>query len=252
MFKHSIYNQISVYDTGGTGDAVVFLHGLAAHAAYGEFLLNAFPGKRIFIPEFPGHGGSELPTEEIDVYQIALGLRAVLTHFGIEKPIICGHSLGGQVAILYAIIYPDDVRSEILISPAGLELFEDYQKQLIMNTLQLGSLFHNLFAPALKGTEIKELASLPSASIIRQYTQSMMDRPVKELLNRVQCPVSVLFGTNDPLIPNQMFNPGSPLRFAEKAVASHPNFHVIPLPGCGHWPMVENQALLVDAIKALK
>ena len=48
------------------------------------------------------------------------GLESWCYKMGIDKMILCGHSLGGYIAVKYAYKYPQQIISLVLLSPAGV------------------------------------------------------------------------------------------------------------------------------------
>ena len=58
-------------------------------------------------------------TEETEDFFIE-ALKAWYDQQGLEKMILMGHSLGGYLAALYAMRYPEDVKHVILVSPAAV------------------------------------------------------------------------------------------------------------------------------------
>lgn len=249
MFTQSHFKEFAVYDNQLKGQPIVFLHGLGANATYGEFLVAAYPANRIVLIDLPAHGASQYADSDIDVYKIALDLFGLLEHYGIEQPIICGHSLGGQIAFLYDIVHPNLTKSLILLSPAGLEDYNGFQKQAVLSSLSFGNFMHQLFIPKIN-TSIKVAGGrTPDGSAVSDYIKSMLERPVNDLLDRISCPVTVIFGENDTLIPNRLFNMDSAVVFAHKVLDKYPNFRIFPLTNCGHWPMAENLNGLVKLLK---
>lgn len=251
LFVKSIHNGISVFELDGKETPVVFLHGLGGQALHGAFLTHAFPNHRIILIELPGHGQSPRRKEDPDIYLITQEIHQLLLHLGVEKPIICGHSLGGQMALLYAVMYPESLSSLLLIAPAGLEEFDATQKLFILNAWNMSSMFQNFIPPPMLNDLIPEQVIMPNTDVTASYMGSMLDRPMKGLLDRVKCRTDIFFGTFDPLIPNKLYTMDNPVRFAEKVVNGLSNFEVHPLPGCGHWPMIENPVLLIQQIQSL-
>lgn len=84
------------------------LSGLFSRAAE-EFRALAF--------DRPGYGYSERPMKTVWTPRAqALLLRAALDELGVARPILLAHSLGTQVAIAYALEFPDQVRGLVLAS----------------------------------------------------------------------------------------------------------------------------------------
>jgi pimeloyl-ACP methyl ester carboxylesterase len=251
VFQLSTFQNIAVHDSGGSGPAVVYLRGLGANAAYGIFLKRVFPQHRLIIPELPGHGKSKKSEKDFDLYDFTKVLPELLNNFGVHQPILCGHSMGGQIGLLYDLMFPGNLQYMILISPAGLETFSEMQKQMILNTWMLTGNFQAMFAADVFSEEIETYHGHPDFSTMLAGIQTMLNRPVNDLLNRVTAPVEVIFGKSDPLIPNRFFNPANTSDFISRIIEPFPNFMLHSLDNCGHWPMVENLSALLKVMQGI-
>ena len=54
-------------------------------------------------------------------HQLAANTHALLTSIGVERPVTLGHSMGGMLAIRYALMYPRDMAGLVVVNPIGLE-----------------------------------------------------------------------------------------------------------------------------------
>lgn len=100
----------------GATSAVVFLHGLgSASSIYAPaFSDPAFSGRALAF-DFLGCGKSDKPDDfSYDLREQGACLAALLDDAGIERADIVAHSLGGVVAVLFALAYPDRVRTLVL------------------------------------------------------------------------------------------------------------------------------------------
>jgi pimeloyl-ACP methyl ester carboxylesterase len=71
-------------------------------------ILAARLGWRIVNPSLPGFGGSQpLPWDKLSLPALADTVATVLDHFGVERAIVLGHSMGGAVAVAFADRHPD-------------------------------------------------------------------------------------------------------------------------------------------------
>ena len=110
------------YIEAGTGRTVVMIHGNAGNVQDFEFgavqLLSQ--NYRVVAIDRPGHGSSDRPNGRVATveYQAQL-LHETLSTLGISKPILVGHSWGAALALAYALNYPDDVSSMVLVAPAA-------------------------------------------------------------------------------------------------------------------------------------
>ena len=67
-------------------------------------------GWRILNPSLPGFGGSEpLAWKEISMAALARRVEALLDHFGVERAVLLGHSMGAGVAVEFAATHPHRV-----------------------------------------------------------------------------------------------------------------------------------------------
>ena len=103
----------------GTGQPVVFLHGnaiLAEDWGLSGILDRAAERWRCIAFDRPGHGYSERHRADDSPSAQAAILRAGIRALGLEKPIIVGHSLGGAVALAWALDYPEEVGGIVFLS----------------------------------------------------------------------------------------------------------------------------------------
>lgn len=122
------------YAQGGDGQAIVFVHGFGGDkriwTPYVERLVNQY---RVVAPDLPGHGGSERPPDQdYDLDAMAAALGDFVDAAELPRFHLVGSSMGGGVALAYAIEHPDRVSSLVLLNPWGVETPEpsDREKQL--------------------------------------------------------------------------------------------------------------------------
>lgn len=97
------------------------LHGWQDNAASFEMLAPLLPGYRIVALDFPGHGLSA-PRPLSSPYYIwsyITEIRGVVEHFGWQQFELLGHSMGGAVALLYAALYPQELKKMVLLDSVG-------------------------------------------------------------------------------------------------------------------------------------
>ncbi len=116
---------MDVAPTGeANGKAVVLLHGKNFCGATweGQIAPLAAAGYRVVVPDQVGFCKSSKPAAyQMSLHQLAANTRALLKSIGVEKPIIIGHSMGGMLAMRYALSFPTDLSALMLVNPIGLE-----------------------------------------------------------------------------------------------------------------------------------
>ena len=111
-FLHSSSGARLAYEDVGTGLPIVFLHPTPLDRNYWRPLLEQLPGVRAIVPDFRGHGTSELganlPTgafslvpdaPTLTMAQLAHDTLELLDHLEIEQAVFTGCSIGGYVLL---------------------------------------------------------------------------------------------------------------------------------------------------------
>ncbi|MBE6499563.1 MAG: alpha/beta hydrolase [Methanobrevibacter thaueri] len=105
------------YKIEGKGKLLVFIHGLSDNLLYWETLTNNLKKDyKILRIDLRGHGESELGSDEITIDTYVEDLKNLLDKLLISKVNLIGFSLGGAVALDFAIKYPNLVDSIVLMS----------------------------------------------------------------------------------------------------------------------------------------
>ncbi len=102
------------YETWGSGQPVVFIHG--AYLSTKEWVYQAAYFSKhyqVVLIDMPGHGGSD-NLAEYSVEAMAEYIAKAMDCLNVTSCMLCGHSLGGMVAQALAIKYPHLVSRLIL------------------------------------------------------------------------------------------------------------------------------------------
>ncbi len=115
--------RISYQQAGPAGGAVVvLLHGLASDSDTWQPAIAALAehGLRVVAPDLLGHGSSDKPAGEYLLEDFARSTHEFLDALGLESATVCGHSLGGAIAVHLGYHYPRQVARLVLVSAGGL------------------------------------------------------------------------------------------------------------------------------------
>lgn len=105
------------YELEGNGKTLVFIHGLSDNLIYWESLAsNLKYDYQVLRVDLRGHGESELGFEEITIDTYVNDLNNLLDELDMSNVNLIGFSLGGAIALDFAIKYPQKVESLVLMS----------------------------------------------------------------------------------------------------------------------------------------
>ncbi|MDF1477693.1 alpha/beta hydrolase [Leifsonia sp. H3M29-4] len=107
--------------TVGDGDeTVVLMNGTSGHLEAWTHNIRAIAQQyRVVAYDYPGHGYTTLADADLEIADYEQHLLELLDVLGLQKPHLMGESLGGWIAIKFAIHHPDRVRTLVLSAPGG-------------------------------------------------------------------------------------------------------------------------------------
>ena len=111
----------------GSGEPVLIIHGFTGSALAMKSLADRLPGRRI-VPDLIGHGRSESPVSltAYNLDAVSQQLSSLLEQLNATPTAIVGYSMGGRVALNFAVNHPEKVRSLTLIGASpGIESDSD-------------------------------------------------------------------------------------------------------------------------------
>jgi pimeloyl-ACP methyl ester carboxylesterase len=210
---------------GGEGPPLLLVHGYGGAAWNFSELAPLLTGRRLIIPDLPGHGGSTpLPAPTLSGFADVLA--QILYAQTLEGPLdVLGHSLGGVVALRLAERHPALVRRLVLAAPAGISSSTRLAEITITlvgivkpgriagRRVSLVARSPRLRKVVFGGFEVANPDSLTERAVhgfLRGPTMHtdtlgagralVADDPRADL-DRVRCPVLILWGARDKQVP---------------------------------------------------
>jgi pimeloyl-ACP methyl ester carboxylesterase len=109
--EYADVNGINLYyETHGSGRPLILLHGgLGSGGMFGPILPALTERHQVIVPDLQGHGRTADIDRPIDIRLMADDIAALTDRLGLDKPDLVGYSLGGGVAFLTAVKYPEKV-----------------------------------------------------------------------------------------------------------------------------------------------
>jgi 4,5:9,10-diseco-3-hydroxy-5,9,17-trioxoandrosta-1(10),2-diene-4-oate hydrolase len=232
---------------------VVFIHGSGPGASgWSNFKQNteAFcqAGYRAIIIDIPGYGYTSKPTDAIySLDFFTQYLDEFMVHKGINRAVLVGNSLGGAIAVGYALEHPDKVSHLILMATGGIEEREVYfatQGIQAMIKYPMGS---PEFTKEVLGELLKLLVFDPKhvteqlvnerwKILQMQNPQVLASMQIPNLTGRLpelSVPILGFWGYQDKFCP---------ISGAHTIISQCEDARMNMLSQCGHWVMVEHSA----------
>lgn len=222
---------------------VVLLHGMLGGLENWTSTIAALltGGYRVVAPVLPVY---DLPISETSVSGLKRYTARLVDSLELERPVLVGNSLGGQVALLYALEYETEAArpsaliltgasgvQEVVMGESTPRRFDrDYVKERAAYT------FHD---PGHASDDLVDdvMAIVADRNrVIRliKMARSSRDETVEELLSDIRIPTLLIWGAQDRLTP-----PDVARRFRDRMT----NARLELIPACGHAPMIEHPAL---------
>jgi len=115
---HARVNGVSLYyEAAGRGRPLVLAHGFSATARMWEGQVAAFRARcRVITYDARGQGRSEVPADPAAYAQPIMveDLRQLMAHLGLDRPVVCGLSMGGNVVLNLALAHPETVAGAVV------------------------------------------------------------------------------------------------------------------------------------------
>ncbi|VVJ22385.1 Uncharacterised protein [Amycolatopsis camponoti] len=242
----------------GPRDAPVLLliHGSASSARSWDALLPLLTGThRVVRIDLLGHGRSAKPDDAAyDVPEQARRAGEALDRLGAGHAVVVGHSSGGLVATALAERRPALVTALVLVDTGpsldtyiGPQVAFDAEQWARLTDEQIRQAMASAFgrpgheAPAPLVDDVRGMTFTSFTATQRGAVEYLARQAIPDRLRALGTPVLVLFGEDD-----RRWRPSSSLA-AYRAV---PGARVVPLPGVGHSPMLEDPPRTAEALLA--
>jgi pimeloyl-ACP methyl ester carboxylesterase len=250
-----------------SGEVVLLLHGKNFPGSYwaGTIAALAAAGHRVVVPDQIGFGRSSKPDVHYSFELLAQATRRLLDHLGVGRATVVGHSMGGMLAVRFALLHPESTRRLVLENPIGLE---DYREKVPFTSVD--ATYRAMLAPTREGldrffrsyfgtwrdsfgawAEIAWRQTLggewPRGAKASALTYDMIyTQPVVQDLPRLAVPTLLVIGQADrttlgrgALPPEVLATLGRYPELGRRAAKAIPGARLVELDGVGHIPHLE-------------
>lgn len=237
------------YSVQGDGDPIVLIHGFGLDSRmWNKQVTELSKTNKVITYDMRGFGKSSLP---VGKYSHQEDLHELLKSLNISESKIVGHSFGGEVATEYALKYPNEVNSLVLISSglSGLESDSSEWEALVelgknadMEGIKKRMLENPIFKDLKKGSEDLKLVK----EMVQDYSwYHFKNRDSREYmdasgrLKEITCQIIVVIGENDEEVQNEVAS-----KFKEEL-----GVETRTISNCGHMVVLEEPELISEVIR---
>jgi pimeloyl-ACP methyl ester carboxylesterase len=261
------------------GKTVILLHGKNFSGAYWETTAKdlSAQGYRVIIPDQIGFGKSTKPQHfQYSFHQLASLTKDLLDSLQIDNVSVLGHSMGGMLAVRFALMFPDYTEKLILLNPIGLEdwklkvpyqpIEKTYQNELNQDYEKIKKYqSENYYSKQWKAAYdpwVEMLAGWtigPDKKLIawnNALTSDMVfTQPVIYEFDQIQAPTLLIIGQLDrtaigknlvtPAIANTM---GNYPELGKQAASKIKSARLVELPKTGHLPHIQSYSEFIKPL----
>ena len=219
------------YLRAGDVDApnVIYVHGTPGDAtAFADLLLTPVDGLNSIAVDRPGFGKTTPLLARVSYEDQARAIEPLLVERDGRWPILVGHSLGGPIVARVAADNPDRVGGLVIVA---------------------GSLDPELEDPKWFNTLARRVPAIVPG-VMRRSNDEILAAPdetraLEGVLDRVRCPVVIIHGTEDGLVPVEN------VRFMQRRFVNARSVETTILDGEGHFILWSHDDLIREAVARL-
>jgi pimeloyl-ACP methyl ester carboxylesterase len=265
--------RMAYTDRGAGAVTLLFIHGLGSYLrAWDQNIDQLHKEYRCIAVDLPGYGKSSSGEYAYDMNFFAGAIRQFIDHLQLEKVVLIGHSMGGQIAMQTVLNDSSDIEKLVLLAPAGFETFSEKDRNWLLSVYTPALIKASPEEQIVKNFEInfykmpdnarfmiedrlrlrKTAAYDRYCAMLPQCVAGMLNEAVFDQLSTIKLPTLIIYGQEDLLIPNRLLHPD--LDTGKVAISGHrafPNSTLLLLPKAGHFVQWEQADRVNEAIADL-
>lgn len=223
---------------------LVLVHGAGGNLMHWPGELRRLPGHTVYGLDLPGHGHSEGEGHS-EIGEYAEVVRAFAETLALPDFVLGGHSMGGAIALEFALRYPGRLRGLLLVGTGA---------RLRVAPQILTGILDDPDATAALLAEWTH-ADVTDANLLRQYARRLKETPAgvvhgdfvacdafdrRSDVEGIDLPSLIICGAVDRM---------TPVKYSEFLRDSTPRSQLAVIPDAGHMVMLEQPAAVAAAVR---
>ncbi len=227
-------------------ETLLLLHGLFGALSNFKGIVQHFSKNyNVVVPMLPIF---EMPIREVSVTGLVEHVHEFVEEKGFENLNVLGNSLGGHMALLYVLDYPEKVKSVILTGSSGLfesafgSSFPKRGNYEFIKTRTQQTFFHPETATKELVDEVYDIVNDRNKAIrVVATAKSAVRHNLGDKLHQIQVPTLLIWGREDTITPAFV---------GEKFNELIENSKLVFVEQCGHAPMMEYPEIFNQHLEA--
>jgi len=226
------------------GPALILIHGAGGSHLHWPAALRRMPGATVYAVDLPGHRRSEGPgRERIEDY--VADIVRFMDAVGVSRGVLVGHSMGGAIAQMTALMAPERVAGLVLVgtgarlrvAPALLDgILQDARGALALITEWAWGPEAD---PAMVARGRQMMARVNPRVVWGDF--AACDRfDIRERVGEITAPTLVITGSEDRMTPP---------KFGQWLAERIPGARFVLVEGAGHMVMLEKPDQVASAVR---
>ena len=250
------------YKMMGSGTPLLILHGGPGldHSYFLPQFAELAKDYRLLFIDQRSNGRTEAPdSTRMNLSFFIEDIESVRKEFALGKLNLLGHSWGALIAMFYAVRYPENLNSMILMNPVSASSQgRDTANKLLQSRLTkqdsidraeiiksegfrsrtpdtMTKLFRIAFRPSFHNKTLVDSITLlfqpdyAKKSSMLRYMRGLLVYDIHQELSRIQCPTLILHGADDAI----------PLLTSRELQKQISGSQLVVLSNCGHFPYID-------------
>lgn len=205
------------YEVHGDGEPIAFLNGIMARTIswYNQVRFFTKNGYKVILHDFRGQGQSDKPRIRYSMDMHVEDLKGLLDELGIEKLHLVGLSYGGKVALMFALKYPQYLKTLTVAATTPVidrAIRAKIDRWILGARFKSGRILFQIVYPDIYSDEFLEkhwdfvMSTAPAFDQIdfdglMELSKAFLEVDLRGKLSSINIPTLIIVGSEDKVFP---------------------------------------------------